>query len=67
MLTRDEIKAYFQLENSHAKKELGQNFLCNQKTVDEIVSLVNITDQIIINYIRRRGLYLCLKDTKASF
>lgn len=27
----------------------------------------NITDQIIINYIRRRGLYLCLKDTKASF
>lgn len=26
----------------------------------------NITDQIIINYIRR-GLYLCLKDTKASF
>jgi len=42
MLTRDEIKAYFQLENSHAKKELGQNFLCNQKTVDEIVSLVDV-------------------------
>jgi len=42
MLTRDEIKAYFQLESSHAKKELGQNFLCNQKTVDEIVSLVDV-------------------------
>jgi 16S rRNA (adenine1518-N6/adenine1519-N6)-dimethyltransferase len=42
MLTRDEIKDYFQLENSHAKKELGQNFLCNQKTIDEIVSLVDV-------------------------
>jgi dimethyladenosine transferase len=42
MLTRDEIKSFFQLENSHAKKELGQNFLCNQKTIDEIVSLVSV-------------------------
>src|SRR5574344_1996101 len=42
MLTRDEIKDYFQLENSHDKKELGQNFLCNQKTIDEIVSLVDV-------------------------
>jgi 16S rRNA (adenine1518-N6/adenine1519-N6)-dimethyltransferase len=42
MLTRDEIKDYFQLENSHAKKELGQNFLVNQKTIDEIINLINV-------------------------
>ena len=42
MLTRDEIKDYFQLENSHAKKELGQNFLVNQKTIDEIINLIDV-------------------------
>jgi len=41
MLTRDEIKDYFKLESSHAKKELGQNFLCNQKVIDGIVELIN--------------------------
>lgn len=44
MLTRDEIKSFFQLENSHAKKELGQNFLCNQKTINEIVSLIDVKE-----------------------
>ena len=44
MLNRDEIKSYFKLENSHAKKELGQNFLCNQKTIDEIVSLLKLKE-----------------------
>jgi len=42
MLNRDEIKEYFRLENSHAKKELGQNFLVNQKTVNEIISLLDL-------------------------
>ena len=42
MLTREEIKDYFQLENSHAKKELGQNFLVSQKTIDEIINLINL-------------------------
>ena len=30
MLNKDEIIDYFKLVNSHAKKELGQNFLVNQ-------------------------------------
>lgn len=44
MLNRDEIKDFFRLEGSHAKKELGQNFLCNQKTINEIVSLLNLDE-----------------------
>lgn len=42
MLTREEIKDYFRLENSHAKKELGQNFLVNKKTIEEIIGLLNV-------------------------
>ena len=42
MLSKDEIKDYFLLEKSHAKKELGQNFLVNKKTIEEIVSLVDL-------------------------
>ncbi len=49
MLTREEIKDYFQLENSHAKKELGQNFLVNQKAIDEIINLVDVkSDDILL-------------------
>lgn len=48
MLNRDEIKSYFKLENSHAKKELGQNFLCNQKTIDEIVSLLKLKEDDVL-------------------
>lgn len=42
MLNRDEIIDYFKLVNSHAKKELGQNFLINQKTATKIVNLLSI-------------------------
>lgn len=42
MLNRDEIKDFFNLQNSHAKKELGQNFLCNQKAIDQIVELCEL-------------------------
>lgn len=42
MLTKEEIIEYFKLENSHAKKELGQNFLCNKKVIENIVSLLNL-------------------------
>lgn len=42
MLTINELKDYFKLENSHAKKELGQNFLVNQKIVDQIIGLLEI-------------------------
>ena len=48
MLTREEIKDYFKLENSHAKKELGQNFLVNQKNIDEIINLVDIKSSDIL-------------------
>ena len=48
MLTREEIKDYFRLENSHAKKELGQNFLVNQKNIDEIINLVDIKSSDIL-------------------
>lgn len=43
MLKIDEIKDFFKLENSHAKKELGQNFLINQEVIDAIVNALNIT------------------------
>ena len=42
MLNRDEIKDFFKLQNSHAKKELGQNFLCNKKTIDQIIDLCEL-------------------------
>ena len=48
MLTRDEIKDYFQLEGSHAKKELGQNFLVNEKTIEEIIQLIDVKEDDIL-------------------
>lgn len=42
MLTTEEIKEFFRLENSHAKKELGQNFLVNEKIINDIVSSLEI-------------------------
>ena len=48
MLTKDEIKDYFQLENSHAKKELGQNFLVNKKIIEEIVELIDLKEEDVL-------------------
>lgn len=42
MLNKDQIKDFFALENSHAKKELGQNFLIDLETIDNIVSSLNV-------------------------
>lgn len=45
MLNKDEIIDYFKLVNSHAKKELGQNFLVNQSIASSIVNLVDINEE----------------------
>jgi 16S rRNA (adenine1518-N6/adenine1519-N6)-dimethyltransferase len=45
MLTTDEIKDYFKLVNSHAKKELGQNFLISQYICENIVNLLDIKQE----------------------
>ena len=42
MLNKDEIKDFFNLEFSHAKKELGQNFLINQEVITDIVNSLSI-------------------------
>ncbi|MFA6755520.1 MAG: 16S rRNA (adenine(1518)-N(6)/adenine(1519)-N(6))-dimethyltransferase RsmA [Bacilli bacterium] len=42
MLTIKEIKDFFLLENSHAKKELGQNFLIDETVAKQIVDSVEI-------------------------
>ena len=42
MLQRDEIMDFFKLQRSHAKKELGQNFLCNQVIINNIIDLLKI-------------------------
>ena len=44
MLNKEEIKDFFELEFSHAKKELGQNFLIDQKIITEIVNSLSIND-----------------------
>ena len=36
MLSKDEIVDFFKLVNSHAKKELGQNFLINKNIIKNI-------------------------------
>ncbi len=45
MLNKDEIKDFFLLEYSHAKKELGQNFLIDEKVINEIVSSLSTTEK----------------------
>lgn len=49
MLTINEIKDYFALENSHAKKELGQNFLVKPIIAANIVESLKIkeTDNVL--------------------
>lgn len=42
MLNIDQIKDFFILENSHAKKELGQNFLIDLQTINNIVDSLEI-------------------------
>ena len=44
MLNKDAIKDFFILESSHAKKELGQNFLIDETVIKNIVSSLNIND-----------------------
>lgn len=44
MLKTNEIIDFFKLENSHAKKELGQNFLINEKVANDIVNALDIKD-----------------------
>ncbi len=48
MLTVNEIIDFFKLNASHAKKELGQNFLINQKVVDKIIDELNIDEKDIV-------------------
>lgn len=43
MLNKEEIIDYFKLVNSHAKKELGQNFLINKNIVQDIVDKLEIS------------------------
>lgn len=43
MLSKTEIIDYFKLVNSHAKKELGQNFLINENIANEIVDKLEIS------------------------
>lgn len=43
MLSKTEIVDYFKLVNSHAKKELGQNFLINKNIANEIVDKLEIS------------------------
>lgn len=49
MLKTEEIIDFFKLENSHAKKELGQNFLVKEKVAEDIVDALKITstDEIL--------------------
>ena len=42
MLNINQIKDFFILENSHAKKELGQNFLVDLQTINNIVDSLEI-------------------------
>lgn len=41
MLNSEEIKDFFLLESSHAKKELGQNFLIDENIASQIVDELN--------------------------
>lgn len=45
MLSKDEIVDFFKLVNSHAKKELGQNFLINKNIIKNIVDVLNISEE----------------------
>ena len=42
MLDTKEIIDFFTLEQSHAKKELGQNFLINKKVCEEFLNRYHI-------------------------
>lgn len=42
MLTEKEIKDYFLLMNSHAKKELGQNFLLDEECILNITNAIEL-------------------------
>ena len=42
MLNEAEIKDYFNLVNSHAKKELGQNFLIDEDAIKTIATSLDL-------------------------
>ena len=44
MLNEAEIKDYFNLVNSHAKKELGQNFLIDEEAIETIASSLELKE-----------------------
>lgn len=44
MLKAEEIKTFFELESSHAKKELGQNFLIDEEIAKNIVNALDIKE-----------------------
>ena len=44
MLKTNDIIDFFKLEKSHAKKELGQNFLINEKIASSIVEVLEISE-----------------------
>lgn len=45
MLKTNDIIDFFKLERSHAKKELGQNFLINEKIASSIVDALEISSE----------------------
>ncbi len=45
MLTTSELKEYFKIENSHPKKELGQNFLIDKQTISIICNSLELTSE----------------------
>ncbi|MDY2727820.1 MAG: 16S rRNA (adenine(1518)-N(6)/adenine(1519)-N(6))-dimethyltransferase RsmA [Candidatus Onthovivens sp.] len=44
MLNEKDIIKYFSIVNSHAKKELGQNFLISENVVNDIVALLDLNE-----------------------
>ena len=42
MLTVNELKEFFKIQNSHPKKELGQNFLVDKQTINIICDSLNL-------------------------
>ena len=52
MLSENEIKEYFLLVNSHAKKELGQNFLLDEDVTKSILEALELKKKDRLYYAR---------------
>ncbi|MGP1413746.1 MAG: 16S rRNA (adenine(1518)-N(6)/adenine(1519)-N(6))-dimethyltransferase RsmA [Bacillales bacterium] len=48
MLNKEEIISFFKFHNSHAKKELGQNFLINYNNILDICDLIRTNENLNI-------------------